>query len=62
MTNLLFFSYVFIWFSIIHDYLCQCKIQFELIYIHGHEKTHVNLFFHFHVGGQGKIMKYGGNY
>jgi hypothetical protein len=25
---------------------------------HGHEKTHVNLFFHIHVGGEGKRPRY----
>jgi hypothetical protein len=24
---------------------------------HGHEKTHVNLFFHIHVGGEGKKVR-----
>jgi hypothetical protein len=45
MINVLFLisSYVLMWFSIVHHYLCQCKVKYEY---HGHEKAqHVNLFF-----------------
>ncbi len=54
-TQLLFqfFLYVFIWFSIICHYFCQCfKCKLNLIHISWTWKeTHVNFFLHIHVDG-----------
>jgi hypothetical protein len=44
-------------FSYVFKYLCQCQIQFKLIYISGTWRAHLNLFFFINVGGYKKGVR-----